>query len=164
MSNQSGSEQTQAPPQANPFVPMPPQRSAAHQVDLNRIHDDAYIMQIAMDDPAKASALLDLREKLKVSADKETEKKREKVFQKRMLVETNKTEREMIENQNNCEKAGHVRTDGSCALSGQYINGDRSKLMAVCVLCFRTYIGVGSTPGELPPYLAGRINSEILGN
>lgn len=124
---------------------------------------DAYIAQLAVEDPLKAQALMNLRKQFAEVKKEETERVNHLKFQKRNLAATVEKDREDIARRQACAQAGHVREDGSSALSGQYLNGDKSQLLTVCNQCQATYTGVGNKEGQLPSYLATKLDASILG-
>lgn len=112
-------------------------------------------------DPNKALAVLNLQEKLAVLDKMAAEREVEAQSKLRMLQEVERWIADRHAEQNACERVGHIRENGSSAISGQ--TAGNGQYCLVCIKCQKLFIGIGEGEGELPSYIANRVDWANVG-
>lgn len=112
--------------------------------------------------PDEALKILELRERLdrakKLSAEREVEASAK--IQMLKEVEREIEQREL--HQAGCERTGHIRENGTTAISGQ-TGSNGAVYITVCQKCHKIFSGIGDQPGQLPSHIANRVDWEATG-
>ena len=117
---------------------------------------------LASSNPAEALRFLELQEKLESHAKKQEERRQNANFQINMLKSIEDSMRQKANAQAGCERRGHVRQDNSLALGAQ--KDSKGIIHAVCTQCQKVWDqGIGDGPGQIPPHIVNRMNSELIG-
>ena len=119
------------------------------------------IIKIGQSDPARASAILDLQDRLAARRRKDDEVRKQAALQLQVLQSIEKQMADEHAYQQDCENRGHAMPDGTIAISGQR-TGD-GQYFLICCRCSKNFKGIGSGKGQLPVHLANRLNTERLG-
>lgn len=139
----------------------PPKNAVSQDLGPKRLTlDDIEIL--ANTDPDAALKWLNLQSQLETARALHEKRTQDANFRLSMLQSTEAKMRREAQYRAACEQRGHRRDDGSLAIGGQR---DASMVFhGVCCKCGKVWDkGIGSGPGQLPPFFANNLNSEMIG-
>lgn len=146
--------ENQLPPISSPAV------ATAKALDPKTVTVDD-VEKLAATDPGAAATLLTLLKDLKAMRAEENERKAGLKMALGLAREAQVESAKVAASQASCERARHVRQNGECALGGQWDSNHR--LITICVVCQKMYLGVGDGPGELPQHLYDSMSADAIG-
>ncbi len=140
----------------------PPTSQAGLVGETRKILNLEQIEALALTDVDGALKQLQLQSQLETARALHEKRTQDANFRLSMLQSTQAKMVREAQYRAQCEQRGHRRDDGSLAIGGQR---DSSNVFhGVCCKCGKVWDkGIGSGPGQLPPFFANNLNSEMIG-
>lgn len=153
----------QAPPAAGPVISPSLERGIMGIDDIKALISQGKVKeaQVELD---KLNQLQQLRQYEKsVEEDQKIERDRTQraALAKQMAMEEYDRMKKIAAAQALCERLGHKREDGMCALVGQV--DSRGILRSTCQRCHKSYVDIGTGAEKLPDHIAATIPQDAIG-
>lgn len=126
-------------------------------------YTDDEISAIAVNDPLKAQAILDIQDRLRKRTVDNARAEQEAASKLMTMKAIEKEMHEAVAIQQSCEMRGHpdefMRKVNIC---GQFL-ASTNEFFGVCLTCLKTFNGIGLEEGQLHPDLARRVKWDDVG-